>query len=116
MTVVAVAAHSGDWGLFASCTAAAVSVWNAANSEVALAIDFVSPPTAAAFTLNGQARAIGCEKGFCFWCSLPLTYLTQFIAGSRKSRKKKPNNRVTAIVFRNAHHFLVSTNDSRIRM
>jgi WD40 repeat protein len=79
-------------------------------------INFVSPPTAAAFSPDGQTIAIGCYNGFCFFYALPdFRYVTQFIAGPRR-KKKTSNKKVTSIVFRNATQFFVSTNDSRVRL
>jgi WD40 repeat protein len=79
-------------------------------------LDFVSPPTAAAFSPDGKRVAIGCYNGFCFFYALPdFRYVTQFIAGPRK-KKKTSSKKITSIVFVSTAQFLVSTNDSRIRL
>jgi WD40 repeat protein len=115
--VTAVATHPTDAAIFMACTFGnAVWVWNVRDSAVIHTINFVSPPTAAAFSLDGQTIAIGCYNGFCFFYALPdFRYVTQFIAGPRR-KKKTSNKKVTSIVFRNATQFFVSTNDSRIRL
>jgi WD40 repeat protein len=115
--VTAVAAHPRDPSIFMACTFGnSVWIWNIRNSEVIQTINFVSPPTAAAFSPDGQTIAIGCYNGFCFFYALPdFRYVTQFIAGPRR-KMKSSNKKVTSIVFRNASQFFVSTNDSRIRL
>jgi WD40 repeat protein len=115
--VTAVAAHPLDPSVFLACTFGnSVWFWNIRDSEVLQTINFVSPPTAAAFSPDGQTIAIGCYNGFCFFYALPeVRYVTQFIAGPRR-KKRSSNKKVTSIVFRNASQFFVSTNDSRIRL
>jgi WD40 repeat protein len=115
--VTAVAAHPTDAAIFMACTFGnAVWVWHIRDSAVIQTINFVSPPTAATFSPDGQTIAIGCYNGFCFFYAMPdFRYVTQFIAGPRR-KKRTSNKKVTSIVFRNATQFFVSTNDSRIRL
>jgi WD40 repeat protein len=115
--VTAVASHPSDSSIFLACTFGnSVLVWSIHEYEVIQTISFVSPPTAAAFSPDGQTIAIGCYNGFCFFYALPdFRYVTQFIAGPRR-KKKTSSKKVTSIVFRSATQFFVSTNDSRVRL
>lgn len=93
-----------------------VLVWSIRDNEVIKTLDFVSPPTAASFSPDGQTIAIGCYNGYCFFYAMPdFRYVTQFIAGPRK-KKKTTNKKVTSILFHSSSHFFVSTNDSRVRL
>jgi WD40 repeat protein len=115
--VIAVAVHPTNSSLFLACTFGnVVLVWSIRDNEILQTLQFVSPPTAAAFSPDGRRVAIGCYNGACFVYSLPdYRYVTQFIAGPRR-KKKTSSEKVTSIVFVSASQFLISTNDSRIRL
>jgi WD40 repeat protein len=115
--VIAVASHPTDSSIFLACTFGnSVLVWSITDNEVIQTLAFVSLPTAAAFSPDGKRVAIGCYNGVCFFYALPdFRYVTQFIAGPRK-KKKISNKKITSIAFVSDSQFLVSTNDSRIRL
>jgi WD40 repeat protein len=115
--VIYVTAHPTDSSIFISCTFGnSILLWSIGDNEIIQTLDFVSPPTAAAFSPDGSTIAIGCSNGFCFFYALPdFRYVAQFIAGPRK-KKKASNQEVTSIEFVSPGRVLVSTNDSRIRL
>ncbi|EAY19466.1 beta-transducin, putative [Trichomonas vaginalis G3] len=93
-----------------------VFVWSVRENEVIHRITFVSPPTAAGFSPDGNYVAIGCLNGFVFVYTMPeFRYVTQFIAGPR-GKKQTSNEKVTSIQFLGNEQFLIATNDSRIRL
>lgn len=90
--------------------------WSIRDNAVQKRITFASPPTATAFSPDGQHVAVGCLNGFVFIYELPdFDYVTQFVAGPR-GKKKTTNEKVTSIEFVDNQKFLVATNDSRIRL
>ena len=115
--VIAVAVHPTDASVFLACTFGnKVVVWNVKQQVVIKTIDFVSPPTAAAFSPEGTMFAIGCYNGTCFLYQFEdFRYTTQFIAGPR-AKRKTTHKKITSIVFRNEQQFFVATNDSRLRL
>lgn len=93
-----------------------VFVWSVRENEVIHRINFVSPPTAAEFSPDGNYVVIGCLNGFVFVYAMPdFRYVTQFIAGPR-GKKQTSNKKVTSIQFLGNEQFLIATNDSRIRL
>lgn len=100
----------------ASTLASTVFMWSIRSNEVVHKICFASPPTAVAFSPNGQYVTIGCLNGFVFIYTVPdFQYVTQFISGPR-GKKMTSNEKVTSISFVGNSQFLVATNDSRIRL
>ena len=116
-SVTAVALNPADSSVFLACTFDnKVVVWNARDSEVVHTIDFMSPPTAAAFSPSGGMIAIGCYNGTCFvYATEDFRYVTQFVAGPRAKRKTS-NEKITSILFPSDSMFFVATNDSRLRL
>lgn len=116
-SVIAVALNPADSSIFLACTFDnKVVVWNARDSEVVHTLDFMSPPTAAAFSPDGAMMAIGCYNGTCFvYTTEDFRYVTQFVAGPR-AKKKTSNEKITSILFLSVSQFLVATNDSRLRL
>jgi WD40 repeat protein len=103
--------------MFLACTFGnSVLVWSICENDLIHTLEFISPPTAAAFSPDGRQIAVGCYNGFCFFYGFPgFRYITQFIAGPRRKRKTS-NKKITSIVFVSDAQFLVSTNDSRVRL
>jgi WD40 repeat protein len=115
--VTAVASHPTDSSLFLACTFGnSVLLWSIRSNEVVKQVSFGITPTAAAFSPDGRAMAVGTLNGFCYVYRLPeFRYVTQFIAGPRH-KKKTSHKKVTSIIFPSSSQFLISTNDSRIRL
>lgn len=116
-SVIAVAVHPINASVFLACTFEnKVIVWNVKQGTVIKSLDFVSPPTAAAFSTDGNLFTIGCYNGYCFVYEFnDFRYRTQFVAGPRGKRKTS-HKKITSIVFVTESNFFVATNDSRLRL
>ena len=115
--VTAVSFLPTDSSIFlASTLSNTVFIWSVRTNEVLHKCTFVSPPTTATFSPDGNYVTIGCLNGFVFVYAMPdFRYVTQFIAGPR-GKKQTSNKKVTSIVFLGNDRFIVATNDSRIRL
>ncbi|EAX95164.1 hypothetical protein TVAG_078530 [Trichomonas vaginalis G3] len=93
-----------------------IHLLNCQTNIILQELSYITPPTAITFSPDGELIIVGCQNGFCYVYSYPdLRYISQFVAGPR-AKSEAPNEKVTSISFIGSNNFLVSTNDSRIRL